>query len=346
MSATVSANVSANVFAPQSLLLTLAEAAARRGVTVGSVRIWLRKEKIHLASGITAPSSNGVLIPCLLAHEVDAVVTRSLTGKQREEQDALFAAGKKRCRKCNEPLPLDSFRDHPRGLYGKNSFCEGCLNAYWRQKVVEHRDYRTKYKVEYRQKHRDKVNAYRRSYLRSIVEERGERWQKMCEKRRNYERNNRAHLWERRKSERIARHGNMEAYRAWALLKQHARAAVQDGKTSPITKRTGFSLVRDTLTNKVRAARMDTRLPSSERVIGIFTPIFEGKDWKLARPFIALGRQDDCLFNILKADELRTIATANVWVGEDGIVRLSGRPGRPVEKGRKAEIREKRGRHR
>ncbi|EKT81859.1 hypothetical protein WSS_A15244 [Rhodococcus opacus M213] len=52
-----------------------------------------------------------------------------ITNAEKEARKALFAEGLKRCSKCSEALPIDSFQPNARGWMGLRSRCRDCENV-------------------------------------------------------------------------------------------------------------------------------------------------------------------------------------------------------------------------
>ncbi|WP_054248656.1 hypothetical protein [Rhodococcus opacus] len=52
-----------------------------------------------------------------------------ITNSEKEARKALFAEGLKRCSKCSEALPIDSFQPNTRSWMGLRSRCRDCENV-------------------------------------------------------------------------------------------------------------------------------------------------------------------------------------------------------------------------
>ena len=93
----------------------------------------------------------------------------ALSKKEREERDALFNQGLKRCAGCGEIKPLDVFDKDKRSMYGVQCYCKIC-RAQYRQ---EHREETSAWKKQYRQTAHGKETVQR--YWRTHKDKKAEK---------------------------------------------------------------------------------------------------------------------------------------------------------------------------
>lgn len=234
-------------------LLTYAEAAELIGVRRNTIYNYIRQGRIARADDGVRGGRGFLRRSELLA--LHAQIEQWKTSRAR---GAAVVEGCKRCPKCEQSKPVEAFAASKQNRSGLASWCRDCTRkqnmiayyAAWEKRQAKHREWR-KNNREVCRKHR------REAYYRNLPKERAayKDW---------YQR-------------------NREKQQEWERHYQRSRDAIDWGKSSPITGRTGFVLVvrRDPAKGLLfRAARLDTPFEATEVALCRFLPpLAKGAHW-------------------------------------------------------------------
>lgn len=237
---------------PEAMFLTRYQAAELLGIAPSGV-------KRYTLSGRLPRANDGGRFQTALYRREDVEALRCCTREgQREQSDAwkreIRETGQRECCICHAVKPLDEFypdRGNRFAVCGHSSSCKACDAARAAATRKEHpervRVYWNRWASKKRSHLREKCRQGRLKNP-TIYSDRNRRWR---------ERN----------------HDYIAARRAWQY---RVRTAVEEGKTSPICRRYGFSVVVST-TGEWRAARLDKPIGANERAMVEYTYFAAGK---------------------------------------------------------------------
>lgn len=218
------------------MFYTASEAAAYLGVSENVISNQLQRGKI--AYGTAEQRGRYRLFTRAALDAYDA--QRKAWSALRERSTTISDDGKKWCSACQSWIPVSGFDRRPKSVTGLRSECKKCA-------AIAGAEYR----AVNCESHRLKARRYYQGNKASVLEA----------KRRH------------RQKYRLLYRGRYDAHKAEEnrrrIERNRENSAVEDGKTSPITKRTGFfvALCPD---GSVRAARVGIPLPPGEKQLAHF----------------------------------------------------------------------------
>jgi len=216
--------------------LTIEQAAAELGLSVNTVRNYVRQRRLSPVPGTEGRGRRSLFHPS----DLDAVrgLKEAYDQRRREKRGAILASGSRPCNgPCGRVLPLEAFAECRSGIAGRDSRCKECERAAARQYAQRPgvREKRIAYKREYRKANRERVKAYKREWQRRVIRQRGTSWRNL---------------------------------RRYFNRRYHLETALADGKRSPVCRRHGFAVVRmPGEAERFRAARLDKPFGPGERAV-------------------------------------------------------------------------------
>lgn len=248
-------------------LLTAQQVAELMGVSVNTVRGYLRKQKLARVN----PAPAGVVA---YYRRADAIALRESLDRWKENRAVAVIDGKKRCSGCQEMKPVGEFHKNGRSTSGLASKCKPCQSedhrAWYQANWARERAKR----VAYKKAHPEMVRQHRRAAYHRDPHKAYLQHKRWVER-------NRDHCRDASRAYQRANAPKLKSYR-------QQREALAWGLSGPITKRDGFALVVDR-SGIWRAARLDVPFEKGERAVVKFCPSLSKAGKWIVRPWTVLG---------------------------------------------------------